>query len=110
VFVSNRGHDSLAVFNIGAEGQLALAGIYACGGNVPRNFALAPGGRFVLVGNQMSNEVTVLPLDGPEGLVGSAVASLPAIRPGCSRRTRCPARGRRARPPSGYRYERLPSR
>jgi len=83
VFVSNRGHDSLAVFNIGAEGQLAPAGIYPCGGNVPRNFALAPGGRFVLVGNQMSDKVSVLPLDGPEGLVGSAVASLPAIRPGC---------------------------
>jgi len=83
VFVSNRGHNSLAAFNIGAQGRLTLAGIFSCGGNWPRNFALAPGGRFVLVGNQYSNEVTVLPLDGPGGLVGSAVASLPAIGPGC---------------------------
>lgn len=83
VFVSNRGHNSLAVFNIGAAGQLSLAGIFSCGGNWPRNFALAPGGRFVLVGNQLGNEVTVLPLDGPQGLIGAAVASLPAIGPGC---------------------------
>src|SRR4029077_20705927 len=59
VFVSNRGHNSLAAFNIGAEGKLASAGIYSCGGNWPRNFALAPGGRFVLVANQYSNLVSV---------------------------------------------------
>ena len=82
VYVSNRGHNSLAVFDIGAEGKLSLAGFWSCGGNWPRNFALAPGGRFVLVANQYSNWVSVLPLDGPQGAVGSAVASLPAIAPG----------------------------
>ena len=83
VFVSNRGHNSLAVFTIGAAGRLTAAGIYSCGGNWPRNFALAPGGGFVLVANQYSNLVSVLPLDGPDGLIGSAVASLSAIGPGC---------------------------
>jgi len=83
VFVSNRGHNSLAAFTIGDEGQLSPAGIYSCGGNWPRNFALAPGGRFILVGNQYSNLVSVLPLDRPEGLIGKALASLPAIGPGC---------------------------
>jgi 6-phosphogluconolactonase len=83
VFVSNRGHNSLAAFNIGAEGHLTPAGIWSCGGNWPRNFALAPGGRFVLVGNQMSDFVSVLPLDGPDGLIGSAVATLPVTGPGC---------------------------
>lgn len=83
VFVSNRGHNSLAAFNIGAEGRLAPAGFWSCGGNWPRNFALAPGGRFVLVANQYSNVVSVLTLDRPDGLVGSAVASLPAGGPAC---------------------------
>jgi 6-phosphogluconolactonase len=83
VLVSNRGHNSLAAFNIGAEGKLTTAGIWSCGGNWPRNFALAPGGRFVLVANQYSNFVSVLPLDGPGGLAGSAVATLPAIGPAC---------------------------
>jgi 6-phosphogluconolactonase len=83
VFVSNRGHNSLAAFDIGAEGKLTPAGFWSCGGDWPRNFALAPGGRYVLVANQYSNEVSVLPLNAPEGLVGMAVAGLPAIGPGC---------------------------
>ena len=83
VFVSNRGHNSLAAFTIGAEGKLAPAGVFSCGGNWPRNFALAPGGHFVLVGNQYSDVVSILPLDGPAGLIGSAVTTLPAIQPGC---------------------------
>jgi 6-phosphogluconolactonase len=83
VFVSNRGHNSLAAFTIGEAGRLAAAGNYSCGGNWPRNFALAPGGKFILVANQNSNQVSVLPLDGPQGLIGSAVTSLPVIAPGC---------------------------
>jgi 6-phosphogluconolactonase len=83
VYVSNRGHNSLAAYDIGADAHLAPAGFWSCGGNWPRNFALAPGGRFMLVANQYSNMVSVLPLDGPTGAIGSAVASLPAIGPGC---------------------------
>ncbi len=82
-YVSNRGHNSLAAYAIGAGGQLTPAGFWPCGGNWPRNFALAPGGGFMLVANQYSNLVSVLPLDGPAALIGSAVASLPAPGPAC---------------------------
>jgi 6-phosphogluconolactonase len=83
VYVSNRGHNSIAAFEISAGGQLVLAGCWPCGGNWPRNFALAPGGRYMLVANQYSNAVSVLPLAGPEGVIGSAVATLAGPGPGC---------------------------
>jgi 6-phosphogluconolactonase len=74
LYVSNRGHNSIAVYDIMLDGNLTLVNISTCGGNWPRNFALAPGGRFVLVANQYSNEVCALPLlQGSEAL-GAPVA------------------------------------
>ena len=69
LYVSNRGHNSLAVYDIGGDGRLTLVSIPNCGGNWPRNFALTPNGKYVLVANQYSNEVCVLPvLEGTEAL------------------------------------------
>ena len=69
VYVSNRGHNSIAVYSVGEEGSLGLVSMPSCGGSWPRNFARSPGGRFMLVANQYSNEVCVLPVvDGNEGL------------------------------------------
>jgi 6-phosphogluconolactonase len=79
LYVSNRGHDSLAVFAVAADGRLTRVGVPSCGGAWPRNFALAPGGRFVLAANQHSDAVTVLPVEaGPDALgapVGQAAVS-----------------------------------
>jgi len=82
VYVSNRGQNSIAVYDVGEDGSLMLVAIPECGGNWPRNFALAPGGQFMLVANQNSNEVCVLPiLEGTESL-GDPVAR--ASIPGAS--------------------------
>ncbi len=79
LYVSNRGHDSIAVFTCAADGRLERSAIEACGGHWPRNFAIAPAGRFMLVANQESNEVTVLPLSSTTNAPGEscARASLP---------------------------------
>jgi 6-phosphogluconolactonase len=46
-----------------------MVSIQSSGGNCPRNFALAPGGKFLLAANQNSNEVCVLPiLEGTQAL------------------------------------------
>ena len=74
LFVSNRGHNSLAVFEVDGDGGLSRLGIYNCGGNWPRNFAISPGGRFILVANQYSNEVCCLPLSEDTGEIGVPVA------------------------------------
>ena len=69
LYVSNRGHNSIAVYDVRDNGNLALVSIPTCGGNWPRNFALAPGGQFLLVANQYSNEIGVLPiLEGMKAL------------------------------------------
>jgi 6-phosphogluconolactonase len=69
LYVSNRGHNSIAAFDVKEDGTLSLLSIPACGGNWPRNFALSPNGRFMLVANQHSSEICVLPiLDGKEAL------------------------------------------
>ncbi len=76
VYVSNRGHDSVAIFAVEMDGRLARVAIRSCGGRWPRNFAIAPGNRFLLVANQHSDEVVVLPvLSGSEAL-GAPTASV----------------------------------
>ncbi|MCG8352165.1 MAG: lactonase family protein [Chloroflexales bacterium] len=82
LYVSNRGHNSLAVFDVGADGELILVTIAPCGGNWPRNFALAPGGRWALAANQHSDQVTVLPLGGAAA-VGAAVAHAAVPQASC---------------------------
>jgi 6-phosphogluconolactonase len=81
-YVSNRGHNSLAAFDIGSQGALTLAAISDCGGNWPRNFALAPGGQFVLVANQYSNAVSALPLL-KSGAVGEPVTHVAVTGAAC---------------------------
>jgi 6-phosphogluconolactonase len=64
VYVSNRAHDSLAVF--GTE-DLALIQRVDCGGKTPRNFTLDDAGRFLLVANQDSHNVCVFAVDPQTG-------------------------------------------
>lgn len=75
VYVSNRGRNSIAVFDAAADGQLTRIAVPACGGNWPRHFALAPDERFMLVANQYSSELSVLPLR-----IGSDEIGAPAAR------------------------------
>jgi len=74
LYVSNRGYDSLAVYEVDKEGFLTRLAIPSCGGKVPRNFAIAPNGRFILVANQESDAVVVLPLLLGAEEIGPAVA------------------------------------
>lgn len=84
VYVSNRGHDSITIFKVAADGQLALVAYRSCAGHVPRNFAIAPGGRFLLVANQQSDEVVVLPVQDDAEALGAPIArSTPINGPSC---------------------------
>ncbi|MDR2887216.1 MAG: lactonase family protein [Bacteroidales bacterium] len=51
LYGSNRGHNSIVTYRVGADGRLTLAGITPCGGDHPRNFTLDPSGKYLLVGN-----------------------------------------------------------
>ena len=60
LYGSNRGHNSIAVFQVNADNQeLEMKGCVSVEGNWPRNFSLSPNGKWMLVGNQKSNDITV---------------------------------------------------
>ncbi len=59
IHVTNRGHDSVASFAIGADGDVRLLGHRPSGGKSPR-FLLADGDR-LLVGHEKYGGVTLLP-------------------------------------------------
>lgn len=60
LYVSNRGHHSIAVFAIDqATGHLTPVAIQKTGGKTPRHFGLSPCGRFAVVGDQDTNMVRV---------------------------------------------------
>ena len=68
LYVSNRGHNSLAVFSMAeSTGALALEQVVSTDGDWPRNFTLDPTGRWLLVANQRSDSVVVFGRDQESG-------------------------------------------
>lgn len=68
VYVSNRGHDSIAIFQIDvATGKLTAHGHCPTGGRTPRNFSLDPTGAFLLAANQSTNDIHVFRVDHKTG-------------------------------------------
>jgi len=66
VYVSNRGHDSIAVFEI-MQDKLEARGHVRGMFKVPRNFNLDPSGQWMLVGGQTSNTLEVFRI-GDDGI------------------------------------------
>ncbi len=68
VYVSNRGHDSLAMYAIDQNtGKLTSLGNVSTGGKTPRNFNIDPTGKWALAANQSTGNVTVLAIDQSTG-------------------------------------------
>jgi 6-phosphogluconolactonase len=81
LYASNRGHDSIAEFNIDpVKGTLTLAGDFSTRGKTPRNFALDPTGKVLLAANQESNNIVVFRIDQFTGALAATgqVAQVPA--------------------------------
>ncbi|PCN47097.1 hypothetical protein Csp2054_14030 [Curtobacterium sp. 'Ferrero'] len=79
VYVAVRGRDLVVVLDA-ADGGLSVIGSAPSGGTWPRHFARVPG--HLLVANQMSDAVAVLPI-GDDGVPGAAVAQIPVGTPTC---------------------------
>ena len=68
VYVSNRGHESIAIFRIdSATGKLTAAGHAPVLGVQPRNFNIDPSGRFMIVVNQETENVVLFWIDSNTG-------------------------------------------
>ncbi len=63
VYASNRGDNSIVVFSRESSGKLVRQAYVSTEGNWPRNFAIVPGGKFLLVANQRSHNITVFKLE-----------------------------------------------
>jgi 6-phosphogluconolactonase len=83
VYVSNRGHDSIATFAWEPGTGLQRSTVRPSGGRTPRSFALTPDGRHLVVANQGSDALTVLPVLPGGGDVGAAVARIGVTAPTC---------------------------
>lgn len=68
VYGSNRGHNSIVVFEIAARtGKLKQIEHVSTGGKWPRNFTIDPTGRFLLVANQHTDNVVIFSIDDRTG-------------------------------------------
>lgn len=83
LYTSNRGHNSIAVFAIDAEGKLRLITHVACGGKTPRGFNVDPTGRWLLAANQSTHNVAVFAIDGDTGIPRATGVSVAVHTPVC---------------------------
>lgn len=73
LYVSNRGHDSIAAFRIRPDGNLACMGWRSCHGSDPRSFLLLSG--WMLIANQSSGNVVACRID-ENGMPGRKAAEV----------------------------------
>ena len=83
LMASNRGYDSIAFYEVGADGKLTLKNIAKLRGKFPRDFELMPGEKFIVVGHKMSNEVQVYRFDRAACTLEPVGEPISAWRPLC---------------------------
>lgn len=84
VYASNRGHDSIAIYDVEeGSGELKLVGHALTGGRTPRHFAIDPAGRFVLAANQGSDNIVVFAIDAEDGALRATGVEVSVDSPVC---------------------------
>lgn len=84
LYASNRGHQSLAAFAIHEEtGGLIELGQTVADVKTPRHFTIAPGGAYLIVAGQESNNLQVLSIDPQSGKLSKTDKSLEVPSPIC---------------------------
>jgi 6-phosphogluconolactonase len=86
LYVSNRGHDSIAVFRIGSkQGLLEPVGHFLSGGGIPRSFAIDPLGNFLLVANQNGDNIVAFRINRQTGALDATGLEIRVSTPVCIR-------------------------
>ena len=84
LFASNRGYDSIAVFNVGSDGLLSPHGLVKVPGSFPRDFNFLPEGDYILAGCELTNDAFLYHFNASSGellLDGGLISLIP--RPIC---------------------------
>src|SRR5262249_43986214 len=69
LYASNRGHDSIAVFDVDGDGSARRVANTPSGGEDPRHFSLLPDGKAMLVANQTTGNIHGFRIDPDTGLL-----------------------------------------
>jgi 6-phosphogluconolactonase len=84
LYVSNRGHDSIAIFDVVYQGRaLVLRGHVSTQGRGPRQFVVTPEGTHLLVANQDSDRVASLAIDPASGALAPTGSGVAVPTPAC---------------------------
>lgn len=84
LYGSNRGHDSLVIYQINEEtGMLNYVGHEHTRGSFPRNFAIDPFGKFLLVANRKGNNIVSFRINAETGLLKPTGHEIPIASPAC---------------------------
>lgn len=85
LYCSNRGHDSIAVYQVDSSGTMKRIEIVKTGGKEPRNFNLDPTGKFLLAENQKSDSIVVFRIDQKTGQLTPTGQTVSVPTPVCIR-------------------------
>jgi 6-phosphogluconolactonase len=86
LYVSNRGHESIAAYTIDeATGLLTFVENEQTGGREPRNFYIEPTGKWLLAENQNSDSVFVFSINQQTGALDPTGRSVKVGKPVCIR-------------------------
>lgn len=85
LYASNRGEvNNIAIYTINKKnGKLTLIGHQSTLGKAPRNFSIDPSGKFLLVGNQNSDEIVIFNRDLATGLLSDSGKRITIGKPVC---------------------------
>lgn len=85
VYLSNRGHNSIAIFKINPNnGTLTFVETFLPGGETPRSFAIDPMGRFLIAMMQRSDTIVPLRIDQRSGKLFQNAGRLTLPSPVCA--------------------------
>ena len=84
LYASNRGHDSIVVYEIEKErGRLSQVADVPTGGKEPRHFAIDPTGHFLLAENQLSDTIVEFRIDPATGKLTPTGQTISVPSPVC---------------------------
>jgi 6-phosphogluconolactonase len=83
LYVSNRGHNSVAVFAVQPDGDLKLVEIAPAEVKIPRGFAIDPSGHWLVIAGQESNDITSLKIDQNSGKLTATGSRISVGKPVC---------------------------
>lgn len=83
LYCTNRGHDSIAIFRVAADGRLEPVEIVPSRGKGPQNLAITPDGSLLLCANMPGNNLVVFRIDRATGGIAPVGDPVELASPSC---------------------------